>query len=183
MSTYDTALRTAQAAETRRRILAAASAVLDRGLAGLTMAAVAREAGVALRTVYVHFPGRAALLDAVARPAATTHGPLLGGPPPDTLRELTFRLQRAASARAEAMAPGSRDESDSVQEYLIPALTPALRAMPVRERRSLLAAIALLTSGGAVTTARQELALDPGEAGQLLAWAVTTLVRGATGDQ
>src|SRR3954469_12185814 len=63
---YDSPLRREQAAATRRAILDAAEGCFAReGYAGTTMAAVASEAGVALKTVYVAFETKAGLLRAL----------------------------------------------------------------------------------------------------------------------
>jgi AcrR family transcriptional regulator len=63
---YDSPLRREQAAATRLRILAAAQAAFERdGYAGTSMAAVAAGAGVALKTVYLAFGTKSALLRAV----------------------------------------------------------------------------------------------------------------------
>jgi len=60
---YDSPRRREQAAATRREILEAAQPLFERqGYAATTMAAIASEAGVALKTVYVAFETRAACL-------------------------------------------------------------------------------------------------------------------------
>ena len=60
---YDSSRRRAQAAETRRDILAAAQRLFDQhGYAATTMEAIAAEAGVALKTVYVGFETKSGLL-------------------------------------------------------------------------------------------------------------------------
>ena len=62
---YNNSHRAAQAAQTRELILDALVRVMARGVAELSMPAVAREAGVSLRTVYRHFPTKRDLLDAL----------------------------------------------------------------------------------------------------------------------
>jgi AcrR family transcriptional regulator len=52
---YRSELRADQVAATRQRIIDATVRVMARGLAGVTMPAVAREAGVSVPTVYRHF--------------------------------------------------------------------------------------------------------------------------------
>ena len=60
---YDSPRRREQAAATRSEILAAAQRLFERqGYAGTTMAAIAAEAGVALKTVYVAFETKSGLL-------------------------------------------------------------------------------------------------------------------------
>lgn len=65
VATYDSPLRREQAEQTRSRIVGAALDLIVGGVAGLTMQEVAKAAGVALRTVFRHFPTRDDLLDAV----------------------------------------------------------------------------------------------------------------------
>lgn len=63
---YDSSRRRAQAAATRRDILEAAGRLFDRdGFVGATINAVAREAGVAPRTIYLAFESKSGLLRAV----------------------------------------------------------------------------------------------------------------------
>jgi AcrR family transcriptional regulator len=60
---YDASRRREQAAENRRRILAAAQELFeDRGYGGTTIAEVARTAGVAAETVYATFRNKPTLL-------------------------------------------------------------------------------------------------------------------------
>jgi AcrR family transcriptional regulator len=60
---YDSPRRRQQAADTRRDILGAAARLfVAHGFAATTMAAIAREAGVALKTVYLAFETKSGLL-------------------------------------------------------------------------------------------------------------------------
>lgn len=62
---YRSELREEQAAATRARILDATGRVMARGLADVTVPAVAREAGVSVPTVYRHFATKRDLLAAL----------------------------------------------------------------------------------------------------------------------
>jgi AcrR family transcriptional regulator len=63
---YDSSRRRAQAQSTRNDILAAAQRLFERhGYAATTMEAIAAEAGVALKTVYVAFETKSGLLRAL----------------------------------------------------------------------------------------------------------------------
>jgi AcrR family transcriptional regulator len=63
---YDSPRRREQAAATRREILEAAQKLFEReGYAATTMAAIASEAGVSLKTVYVVFETKSGLLRAL----------------------------------------------------------------------------------------------------------------------
>ncbi|HEU5440945.1 MAG TPA: TetR/AcrR family transcriptional regulator [Ktedonobacterales bacterium] len=64
---YHSPKRRQQAGATRRRILAAAERLFaSRGYAVVTMDDIAREGKVSLATVYLHFPGRSAVIGALA---------------------------------------------------------------------------------------------------------------------
>jgi AcrR family transcriptional regulator len=63
---YESPRRRAQAAETRRQILEGAQRLFEeQGYAATTMAAIAAEAGVALKTVYVAFETKSGVLRAL----------------------------------------------------------------------------------------------------------------------
>jgi AcrR family transcriptional regulator len=63
---YDSSRRRDQAAATRRAILAAAQRLFERdGYTATSMAAIAREAGVAVKTVYLAFETKSGLMRAV----------------------------------------------------------------------------------------------------------------------
>jgi AcrR family transcriptional regulator len=64
---YSSPARIEQANATRRRILAAARQLftLD-GFAAVTMPRIAEQAGVSLATVYIYFPGKGAIVEAMA---------------------------------------------------------------------------------------------------------------------
>ena len=67
---YDSPHRREQAAGTRRKVIAAAQPLfLEHGYAGTTMAAIAREAGVVVETVYRSFGSKVALFGAVVEAA------------------------------------------------------------------------------------------------------------------
>src|SRR5215217_1733833 len=64
---YNSPQREEQANATRARIVAAAGELFaERGFAAVTMEGIARGAGVALATVYLYFPGKAAIVAAMA---------------------------------------------------------------------------------------------------------------------
>ena len=69
---YDSSRRRAQAAQTRREIIAAAHDVfLELGYAGGTMQQIADAAGVVVETIYRGFDGKAALFRAVVEAAVS----------------------------------------------------------------------------------------------------------------
>jgi AcrR family transcriptional regulator len=85
--TYRSQLRAEQAEGTRARILDATTPLMARGVASLSIPAVAREAGVSVATVYRHFATKQELIEAiyphVMRQAAKNQPP-----PPRSISEL-----------------------------------------------------------------------------------------------
>src|SRR3989442_15877443 len=63
---YDSELRDEQADATRRKILDALVRTMGRGVAALSMPAVAREAGVSVPTGYRHLKSKGALVAALS---------------------------------------------------------------------------------------------------------------------
>src|SRR5580765_1099044 len=67
--------RAAMADETRVRILDACVTILARGVAELSIPAVARESGVSVPTVYRNFPDKKTLLDQTGEHLRRIRGP------------------------------------------------------------------------------------------------------------
>jgi AcrR family transcriptional regulator len=84
---YRSELRAQQTAATRARILDATLRVMARGIASVSMPAVAREAGVSVPTVYRHFGSKEHLLAAIYPHVARRVG-LDKVPDPVTLDDL-----------------------------------------------------------------------------------------------
>jgi AcrR family transcriptional regulator len=86
--TIDSPLRREQAAETRRRILAAARRLFaTRGYAGTTMSAIAKEAGVVVETVYSSVGPKPVVLSTLADQVVASEDPA-----PASHRERVKRL-------------------------------------------------------------------------------------------
>jgi AcrR family transcriptional regulator len=109
---YDSPRRREQAAATRRQILDAAQELFERdGYAATTMAAIASEAGVALKTVYIAFETKSNLLrelwnlllrgDADDLPVAQRdwYREVLDEPDPERALRLNARNARAVKER------------------------------------------------------------------------------------
>ncbi len=113
---YESPRRRAQAAETRRQILAAAQRLFEEhGYAATTMAAIAAEAGVALKTVYVAFETKSGVLRALwnlllrgdddTAPVAERDWfrAVVEEPDPERQLRLTARNSRSVKERAGAI--------------------------------------------------------------------------------
>jgi AcrR family transcriptional regulator len=172
----------------RRRALEGVSAVLSRGEA-LTYAAVAEAAGIAERTLYRHFPTRAALLAAVFEWTNERIG--FRGEYPGDEAELVALVRRAF--------PGFDAHATVIEELL---LTPEgrqarLASKPERQRattalvrqeapgmdrsseRRTAAVLQLLSSAATWQSLRDYWDMDGAEAAETAALAVELLLNGA----
>jgi AcrR family transcriptional regulator len=124
---YDSPRRREQAEETRRKILAAAQLLFERdGYVATSMAAVAKEAGVSLKTVYLAFETKSGLLralwhlllrgerDDVVVDEQAWYREVLEEPDPRRQLHLNARNSRAVKTRAGALMEviGSAAPSD-----------------------------------------------------------------------
>ena len=113
---YHSPKRAEQAAATRREILEAAQRLFERdGYAATTMAAIAEEAGVALKTVYLAFDTKSGVLRALWHlllrgddadvPVGERHWyrEVLDEPDPERKLRLNARNSRAVKARMGAL--------------------------------------------------------------------------------
>ena len=118
---YSSALRTERKHETRAQILAAlVDVVLHEGIHAFSVPHVAERAGVALRTVYRHFPTREALLDGLSE--------LLSGAPD------SFEVDGDAICQSFRAFDA---QADLVRAYVITSLALQLEPSdrPTRTRR------------------------------------------------
>ena len=108
---YDSTRRQAQAGETRRQILEAAHELfIERGYAGTTIEAIAKEAGVALKTVYAVFKNKWKILVTLLNNSSSNSGeediPMLERTGPKAVaqeRDQRRQLQMFAQVIAENM--------------------------------------------------------------------------------
>jgi AcrR family transcriptional regulator len=120
--TYDSSRRRAQAAATRRDILEAAQRLFEQqGYAATTIAAIAAEAGVALKTVYLAFETKSGVLRALWNlllrgdqgevPVAerSWYREVLAEPDPQRQLRLNARNSRAVKTRIAGMLKVIRD--------------------------------------------------------------------------
>ncbi len=132
---YDSSLRRQRAAETRERIIAAGSTLLRgssvRDWQGLTIRAVAEQAGVNERTVYRHFANEQGLHDAVMHRLEDEAGIELHGMQLEDLAGVTARI----FDHVATFPPDAR-----------PPLDPTLLEAKRRQHEALLAAVAARTA-------------------------------------
>jgi AcrR family transcriptional regulator len=187
---YSSALRDGQAEETRVRILEALVRTMARGVADLTIPAVADEAGVSVPTVYRHFGSKRELLDALA-PYVLEKTRLMPEVPPTNLgalqdlardiyrrqdeMDLTIRAAMASELgrviRREHM-PGRVALMRRAVEGTAPELDDA-----TVDRLALL--LVLLFSSAVMRAMKDYFELTGDDAADHVGWAAEMLVRGA----
>lgn len=191
---YDNSHRASQAAQTHAAILDALVRVMARGVAELSMPAVAQEAGVSLRTVYRHFPTKRELLTALAfhLDARIEYS---AEPYPRDLDELTdhirvyFRgLDRMSDADraiwASQLGGEVRDASMQIKLAMIASgLAPATASLPEAERTRLFNVVTTLFSRFTLQRMKDDLGLSADEAAESVVWAIQTLVRASVQDE
>ena len=160
----------------------------DSSPATLSMPAIAEAARVSVRTLYVHFPNKQALFDALHDWAdvQVTQGleveqPTTGRDVERFVRRLVDNLVRNAVA-VEALHTSSIGREISQRfhrarrarvEYVTDKL---LEGLDEEHRRRVNAICNVLTNSGAVRTMQDNWGMDEAEMAETMAWAVNTVV-------
>lgn len=184
-------LRAAQAQATQARILEATLAVMARGVASVSIPAVAREAGVSVPTVYRHFGTKRDLLAAVF-PHVMRRTGLDDLAPPRSIddvgrgvRDLFERIDSAGDlARAAAASPAADEVrrvdmparlemSRRLADSIVPKLIPADRDRMAR-------LLTILISASALRVWRDYLGSTVEEAANDIEWVIRAAVAAST---
>ena len=184
-------LRAAQADATRTRILEATVAVMARGVASVSIPAVAREAGVSVPTVYRHFGTKRDLLAAVF-PHVMRRAGLDELVPPRSIdelgrgvRALFERVDSAGDlARAAAASPAAEqvrrvdmparlEMSRRIADSIVPKLAPADRDRVAR-------LLTILVSASALRVWRDHLGSTVEEAANDVEWVIAAAIAAST---
>ena len=183
--------RAAQALATRARILEATLSVMARGVASVSIPAVAREAGVSVPTVYRHFGTKQDLLAAVYLHVVRRASPGEFAPPRtlDQLREgirAMFegldsaddlaRAAMASPAAAEARRAGMPVRLE-IYRRLADAIAPNL-AKPDRAR--IARVLTILISASALRLWRDHLGSSVEEAANDIDWVIKAAISAGT---
>jgi AcrR family transcriptional regulator len=181
-------LQDARSAAVRERVLEGVSEVLAGG-DDLTFARVARAAGVPERTLYRHFPTRAALLVAVFEWANRRVG--FDGERPADRRGVTAAVRRtfpgfdeiAPVVRELLLAPEGRlarlSDNERRQQAALAVVDAEAPGLGLDERRRVAAVVQLLTAAATWQTLRDYWGMDGGEAGETAALALELVLDGA----
>jgi len=163
MRSYASPLRSAQAAETRARILsAAATRFAEAGYAGTSLAEIAAEAGVSVETVKLNGPKRSLLIAAFdqAFTGAEGEGPVHERPlgqrlmeAPDDESLLAGYVDFVSSANARASVLWLTFQTAAMSD---PLIRESLDAVQERRRSDFARSIALFRERGMLSSARPD---------------------------
>ena len=184
---YDSELRAEQADATRRKILDALVRTMGRGVAALSIPAVAREAGVSVPTVYRHFNSKAALVaalsaDLVQRTGLMDPSMLEGADLPAIVHEM---YRRNAGMDAEVRAALASELGQEARRRMMPARV-ALARKTIAERVPGLTGddldrftrvFLILTSSATMRAYKDYLGMDASHAAKDVAWSVEVFQR------
>jgi AcrR family transcriptional regulator len=192
MTTGGTSLRERQAQQVRVAVLDAVIAELEAKAADdVSMADVAKAAGISLRTLYRYFPDRSSLLHAagehlygslgvpfdIAGPEDISRSMLEAAGRLSTRPELTRALVRTTAGRTTRSAVrGQRVEAIQA------ALKPRTDGLDTDTARRATAVIAHLCSAASWVIISDESGLDESDAQQAVAWAIDTLIAALPGE-
>ena len=182
---YDSPVRRAQMAETRERILDAASALVHEFQSWdwrpLTFRAVAERAGVGERTVYRHFATEQALHEAVMRRLRDESGVEFEGLTIDEVSKIGAKVFESMSTFA---APAWMDIEDSLfleqderrKAALLAAVEAATDGWSDEERVRVAAALDVLWHPPSYQRLVTAWKLDAGEAADVIDWMLSLVI-------
>ncbi len=187
---YHSNLRQEQMRRTREQILDALVRTIGQGVAGLSIPAVAREAGVSIPTIYRYFHNKQELVAALGGYLMQKMG-MASLQPPRSLDDL-LAISRYGFVKAEDMDEaikivavselGSQMRRDAMPlriKMLEDALAAELAPLNEQDRVRLRNIILVLTSSAMIRAFKEYLDLTGEAAADNVAWAVRLLVRAA----
>jgi AcrR family transcriptional regulator len=188
---YSSQLREQQAADTRGRILDATVRVMARGLASVSIPAVAREAVVSIPTVYRHFGTKGDLLAAVYPHIERRAGFDRMVPPRsiddlrDGVRTIFERLESFDDLARAAMASPAAEESRrlnmpdrlAMTRRLADSIVPALSEA---DRDRIARLLLILTASSSLRVWRNHLGATVDQAADDVDWVVRAAIAAST---
>ena len=187
---YHSNLRQEQMRRTREQILDALVRTIGQGVAGLSIPAVAREAGVSIPTIYRHFRNKQELVAALGGYLMQKMG-MASMQPPCSLDDL-LAFVRYAFIKADDIDEavkiiavselGSQMRKDAMPlriKMLEDALADELAPLNEQDRVRLRNMILVLTSSAMIRTFKEYLDLSGEAAADTVEWTIRLLVRAA----
>jgi AcrR family transcriptional regulator len=179
--------RAAMADETRTRILEACVEILGRGVAELSIPAVAKEAKVSVPTVYRNFPDKKTLVHETALYLRKLRLPV---EPPESLDELPATIHRnyaysttlkesvRAALASEVIQEAKRELGETSQrrgktERL---LGNSIDKVPRSERDHAISMITVLCSSATLRAFREVTGATPDEAAETVIWTISRIL-------
>lgn len=187
---YSRALRDEQAEATRTRIIEALARTMANGVAGLSIAAVAREAGVSIPTIYRQFGSKQGLLDALSPYVIAKAGLMPDRPPatfPEVARTVRSLFRNLSGMDATLRAAMASQLGQELRVATMPKRMAAHRETVGRLAPDIadadldrLAKLSLiLTSTSSFRAFKDYLGLGPDASAELVTWALRALIEGA----
>lgn len=175
--------RAAMADQTRTRILDACVAILARGVAELSIPAVAKEAAVSVPTVYRNFADKKTLVHETALHLRAMRGPVEMPATLDDLPDLLRQhFERSASINetvraalaSELVASARRDlgETHVRLQRTAELIGEATHGMSARERELAALVVTVLCSSATLRSFRDVAGTSPEDAADAVAWTI-----------
>jgi AcrR family transcriptional regulator len=190
---YSSPLRQQQSEETRLRIVEAALALIsEKPQEAFSHEEIAKRAGIALRTVYRHFPSRTELLDAVWKTSDSrlelSHYPdtetdMLAAVGPVYARMDAHAQLMRGLLRSNAGREMRKRDNERRRIAMERALAPATAHLDAAGKRAVLGVFQTIFSGRAWETMRDRAHLREGEPARATEWAMRTLLAQLYRDQ
>jgi AcrR family transcriptional regulator len=189
---YRSQLRAEQAEETRARILDATTPLMARGIASLSIPAVAREAGVSVPTVYRHFATKQQLIEAIY-PHVMRRAAINQPAPPRSISELRdfvrWYLVHLDSLDDQARAVMASGASDEVRRATMPNRVAVFRELADSvepkladgDRDRLARLLVVLTQSASLRMWHDHLGLSIDEVAEEIDWLVKAAIAAAQG--
>ena len=190
--TYRSRLRAEQAEETRARILDATGRLMARGIASLSIPAVAREAGVSVATVYRHFATKQQLVEAIY-PHVMRRAAINQPPPPRSISELgdgvRWYLEHLDSLDDQARAAMASGAADEVRRATMPNRVAVFRELADSvvpkladaDRDRLARLLVVLTQSSSLRMWHDHLGLSVEEVAEEIDWLVKAAIATSKG--
>ena len=189
---YTSKLRAEQAQETRERILDATTPLMARGVASLSIPAVAREAGVSVPTVYRHFATKQELVEAIY-PHVMRRAAINQPPPPHSISQLRdyvrWYLEHLDSLDDQARAAMASGASNEMRRATMPRRVAVFRAvadslepkLAEADRDRLARLFMVLTQSSSLGMWHDLLGLSVDEVAEEIDWLVKAAIAAAQG--
>jgi len=190
--TYRSQLRAEQAEGTRARILDATGRLMARGIASLSIPAVAREAGVSVATVYRHFATKQQLVEAIY-PHVMRRAAINQPPPPRSISELgdgvRWYLEHLDSLDDQARAAMASGAADEVRRATMPNRVAVFRELADSvvpkladaDRDRLARLLVVLTQSSSLRMWHDHLGLSVEEVAEEIDWLVKAAIATSKG--